>query len=312
MILVTGASGTIGARLVRVLLARGFPVRGLVLADDPAVSRLLETDCEIARGDITRPETLGRAFDDVDTVYHLAAVLLTRDESLLQRVNVQGTSNVLQASIRAGVRHFVQVSSASVVYPRSTPYSRSKREGEDTVRRSNGIAWTIVRPTLVFEREEGLEFQIFREQVLRFPVVPFVGRGDALKRPVLVDDLVSGLAAIAGCERSFGKTYNLSGGEAISLRRMARLLLERHGLAHRPILPLPVPLCRVLARGLSRLGVRAPLTPSAVAGLTQDADLNPAEACEDLGYEPRGFSEALQLVFPVVSQDRRAAVQGRT
>ena len=127
-ILVSGAAGTVGSRLVRGLLEQGHKVRGLVLPEDPLRSRLEDLDCRIVEGDITDRKSLAGAFEGVDLVYHLAAVILSHDPKVFEQVNVVGTRNMLQAAGEAGVGRFIYVSSASVVYPNSTPYSRSKRE----------------------------------------------------------------------------------------------------------------------------------------------------------------------------------------
>jgi nucleoside-diphosphate-sugar epimerase len=72
-------------------------------------------------GDITKPETLAGCFDDVDTVYHRGR-LIVYDPSLFQKIK-EGTCNIINASIQAGVKHFILVSSASVTYAHTTPYS---------------------------------------------------------------------------------------------------------------------------------------------------------------------------------------------
>lgn len=293
MILVTGAAGTIGSELVRGLLARGFLVRALLLPNDPFASRLSALGCERFEADITRPDSLKGAFEGVDTVYHLAAVVLARDPAVFEQVNVGGTRHVAEAAAASGVGHFIHVSSASVVYPRTTPYSRSKRACERIVQAAFPGRFTLVRPTLVYADQGGQEFDLFLAALKRFPIVPFIGRGRARKRPVHVRDLTEGLVAIAGNRRTYGKTYNLSGGEAVSMRELARLMLAREGMA-KPFLPLPVALCRAFAWGLERLSSNPPLTTSSVAGVTQDADLDPSEAMADLGYRPIGVREGLE------------------
>lgn len=292
-ILVTGGAGEIGSRLVRRLVEGGHRVRALLLPGDPGRARLAGVGCELTEGDVTRPETLGPALDGIHTVYHLAAVLLVEEPELFVRVNIEGTRNVVLAARAAGVEHFIHVSSASVVYPRSTPYSRSKRVGERIVR-SSGLTWTIVRPTLVYERGGGLEFRTFAAHVARYPVVPLVGDGRALKNPVHADDLVDGLLAICGNPVTHGKLYNLCGGETLSVRELAELVLARRG-QRRPVVPVPLPLCRAAAALYGRLGGRAMLMRHTLAGLTQDADLDRGSAVRDLGYNPRGIRQGLAL-----------------
>lgn len=291
-ILVTGAAGTVGVRLVQRLLAAGHRVRGLVLPADPLRDRLAGLDCEIAEGDITRPASLAAAVAGVDTVYHLAAVVLSHDPALFSQVNVQGTRNLLDAAAAAGVQHFVYISSASVVYPHSTPYSRSKRAAEQLVREQRAMHHTIVRPTLVYERGGGQEFMLFLDYLKRFPVVPFIGDGRALKNPVHVDDLIAGLAAIAGNRKSHGKIYNLCGGEEISIEELARLMLEHSG-AQRPLIHLPTRLCQAIAIGMKLLTKNPPLTLNAIAGVTQHANLDPGDARQDLDYRPIGVRQGL-------------------
>ena len=174
-------------------------------------ARLEGTGCEIAEGDIRDAATLGAAVAGVEAVLHLAAVILARDPRDYDAINRRGTANMVAAAAAAGVRHFVYVSSASVVYPRLTPYGRAKLDAEEIVAAERRFAHTIVRPTLVYDETGGQEFMLFRRYLRRFPVVPFIGPGSARKRPVFSDDVVDGLARIVGNPVCFGKTYNLSG-----------------------------------------------------------------------------------------------------
>jgi len=291
-ILITGAAGEIGSRMARTFRERGHTVRALVLPDDPQVERLGD-GIDIRRGDVTKPETLVAAFSGVEVVYHLAAVLLCENAELFQRVNVQGTRNVAETAEAAGVRHLIHVSSASVVYPKTTHYSRSKRQAEDAVTSCTRLHWTLVRPTLVYDGEGGLEFKLYADFVKRFPVVPLVAGGHARKRPVHVDDLLEGLLAMAGNPVTWGKTYNLSGGETVTLRELAELMLERRGL-RKPMLGIPAAACTVAARIWGALKRQPLLMEHTLAGLTQDADLDPSAAMRDLGYRPIGVREGLR------------------
>jgi NADH dehydrogenase len=292
LVLVTGAAGEVGRRLVRRLAGDGWRVRALVLPGDPLRARLDGAGCEIVEGDIRDARSLAPAVDGADTVLHLAAVILARDPGAYDAINRQGTANLVPAAAAAGVRHFVYVSSASVVYPRLTLYGQSKLAAEKLVAAERGLAHTIVRPTLVYDAGGGQEFMLFRKYLRRFPVVPFIGPGSALKRPVYSDDVVDGLARIAGNEACFGKTYNLSGAESISLADLGKLVLELEG-ARRPFLHVPVPVCRALASALGRVMKDPPITPYAIAGFTNDADLDCAPAIADFGYAPRGVREGL-------------------
>ena len=141
--LVTGAAGVMGARLTARLRAAGWQVRALVLPSDPLRARVEALGCEVREGDVSDPRSLAGLCDGVDLVYHLAAVIISHDATLFQRVNRDGTGHLLAEARTAGVPHFVYVSSASVVYPRRTRYAESKLEAERLVQ-SSGLAYTIV------------------------------------------------------------------------------------------------------------------------------------------------------------------------
>jgi nucleoside-diphosphate-sugar epimerase len=291
-ILITGAAGEIGSRMVRRLHEQGHAIRALVLPGDPLVTRLGDT-ATIHVGDVTKPGTLHAAFAGVDVVYHLAAVLLCEKKELFQAVNVEGTRHVVQAAEAANVRHLIHISSASVVYPNTTHYSRSKRQAEEVVRGSQKLNWTLVRPTLVYDRDGGLEFKLYADFVRRYPVVPMVAGGHARKSPVHVEDLLSGLVAMAANPITFRKTYNLSGGETVTLRQLAVLMLEQQRLS-KPILTVPVSFCKIIAHIYGSLRHQPMLMEHTLAGLTQDADLDHSAASADLGYHPRGVRAGIR------------------
>jgi len=125
-----------------------------------------------------------------------------------------------------------------------------------------------------------------------------VSETGARKRPVWSEDVIDGLLRLGGNPVSHAKRYNLSGGESISMLEFARLLL-RHHAAERPFVHLPVPAVRALAYALGRVMPSPPLTHNAIAGVINDADLDPGEAMTDLGYHPIGVREGFRRCFPI-------------
>jgi nucleoside-diphosphate-sugar epimerase len=297
-ILVTGAGGVMGQRLVRGLVERGFRVRCLVLPGDPSALGLARLGAELREGNVEDPRTLAGLCEDVHTVYHLAAVIISHDDDVFRRVNLLGTAHVVAAAREAGVRHFIYVSSASVTYPKRTLYAESKLAAERLVSSESSFEHTIVRPTLVYDVVGGQELAMFRDYLERFPIVPFIGDGKALKRPVWAGDVVDGLLRLADNPKSYGKLYNFSGGETISMLDLARLILAHRGKRGR-FLHVPVPLCVAAARVARMFMERPPLTTNAIAGIVNDADLDPTEACADLGYRPLGVREGFARCYPL-------------
>jgi nucleoside-diphosphate-sugar epimerase len=308
--LITGAAGVMGARLTARLRKAGWNVRALVMPGDPLRSRVERLGCEVREGNVAQPDTLKGMCDGVDLVYHLAAVIISHDPTVFQRVNRDGTANVVAEAQRSRVGHFVYVSSASVTYPRRTRYAESKLQAEQIVA-SAGLPYTIARPTLVYEQGGGQELMMFLDYLKRFPVVPFIGSGGALKRPVWSEDVVDGLERMAGAAIAHGKIYNLSGGEAITMRELAELLLHYHDRP-RQLLPLPVWACRAAAAVLAVLVKNPPLTSSAIAGIVNDANLDPSDAIRDLGYAPLGVRAGFQHCFSRANSQESAHFSSAT
>lgn len=297
LILITGGTGAMGSVLIPKLTARGYAVRVLTLTGDRNATALRARGVDVRFGDVSRKETLSGICDGVSVVLHLAAIIITDDESLYTSINAGGTRNMVESAQAAGVSHFIHISSASVVYPKPTPYSISKRVAEDFVKRSD-LSWTIVRPTLVCGRRGGQELDMFLDYLKKFPVVPFIGPGGAIKRPVHVDDIVEGLVSLA-CQRTgAGKIYNFSGATAISMLEFAKLCFVFMDKTDRRVVSLPIWFCKLLAALMKLLMRNPPLKWSVIAGMTQDADLNPAAAINDLGYNPRGVEVFLPECFP--------------
>jgi Nucleoside-diphosphate-sugar epimerases len=297
MILVTGGSGAMGSVLVRELHKRGELVRVCVAPGDPFVSRISDVVADLCYADITKKVGLAGICKGIKTVYHLAAVIVSNDESVFDRVNAEGTRNIVEEAHWAGVQHFIYVSSASVTYPAPTPYSLSKRKAEEIVKGS-GLNYTIIRPTLVYGERGGLEFDMYLDYLIKFPIVPFIGAGRSLKRPVYVGDVITGLIALLGKKKTFKKTYNFSGAEALSIRQFSELCLKLLNKGNKPVIPLPVGLCMALAKILARVMKNPPLTWQVIAGITQDANLDPSSATEDFGYCPAKVSQRLPKCFP--------------
>ena len=282
--LVTGGAGVVGRALCRELLDRHVDVRVLTLPGD-ALAKQLPPEVEVFYGDVTDASSMGIAFEGVDVVFHLAAILLSTDSSAFVRINEGGTRNVVECCKAAGVRRLLYVSSISVTYPVRTPYGASKLAGEACVKDS-GLDWTIVWPTLVIGDGGGIEFNMYARYVTRFPLYFLPGGGLAKKRPVRSVDLVQGIASAGLSGAAVGKTYALAGPEEMTMAEMARRILGARGLRHK-MLPLPWWLSKRLAVLKNWIGGNRVSAEQALAGFLYDAVPDIGDAVRDLGYAPK-------------------------
>lgn len=291
------------------LLHHGFSIRALRLPSD-RVPPELEGRIETMPGDVTDAASLQGVAEGMDAVLHAAGILEADGPDDFKRINTEGTRHLLAEAERAGIRHFVLISSISVTYSQLSPYARSKADAEAVVKAAKGLAWTLIRPTLIYDDEGGAaEFARFVRYVARYPLVVLPGGGKAMKKPVHAEDAAGLLARVLLEPRAFGKTYALAGGESLTLAEMAERIAQGLGIQRR-VLRLPAAIAFWGARvvqglgsqrsGLSTRGIglrtrRSRFRKQAIAtfqgmlGLLQDAAPDTRAIAEDFGYAPRAF-----------------------
>jgi uncharacterized protein YbjT (DUF2867 family) len=294
MILVTGGTGFIGAKVVHALRAEGRDVRCLVRRPERA-GTLKAWGCELARGDVTDAESLRRATAGCDAVIHLVSII-TGPRSEFERVMVQGTSDLISSARDAGVRRFVLMSALGVSEESKdlVSYYWAKWEMERAVKTSE-LEHVIFRPSFVFGRDGGV-LPMFVRQVRWSPVVPVVGDGERRLQPIWVDDVAAHFAKAVDLGEAANRTFEFGGPERLTwnelYERIARVLGKRRAQLH-----LPVSLVHVGAAVAERLP-RPPITRDQLAMLV-DAD----NVCDDaLARETFGIE-----LLPVDEQLRRAA-----
>lgn len=272
VVLLTGASGSLGRRLTPALRGAGWRVRALV-HEHPAP----EAD-EQVRGELSDAQ---EALSGVHAVMHAAALTHARSASAYMRVNVDGTSALADAARNAGVHRFVHVSTHALS-PRGGGYSRSKLIAEDVVRDS-GVPFTIVRLPELYGAGSGEGVDRIVADARAGRRVAVVGDGSHPIRPVHVDDAVAALVAALRSPQAAGRTYTL-GGESMSVREFAAAC----GAELRTV-PLPV----VAAAALAARVLPLPVYPDQLARLRAERPPPSPEAEEHLGYRPRSVAEGL-------------------
>ncbi|MFH2102795.1 MAG: NAD-dependent epimerase/dehydratase family protein [Chloroflexota bacterium] len=311
MIVVTGASGLVGGNLVRALLAQRQRVRALVHHDRRALAGL---ELETISADLTDPNSLQQAFQGAEVVYHLASSISIRmdDWDELERINVSGTRNVVQACQRCGVRRLVHFSSIHAYrhdpFDRSLdetrplltgshapPYERSKVAAELEVRRAPelGLESVIIVPTAIVGPNDFRPSYFGQAlQLLACGRIPALVRGGY--DWVDVRDVVAGAIQAERMARS-GSRYILS-GHWHTLQEVARVTAENTGQpAPRLVVPFWLALvAQPLLSRLARLNGSQPLyTQAMLNALRSNQQISHARATADLGYAPRPFPQTL-------------------
>jgi uncharacterized protein YbjT (DUF2867 family) len=253
VILVTGATGFIGPRVVHALRERERPVRALVRRpDDRAAATLAAWGAELVRGDMTDRESVRRAVEGCEIVLHLVAIRQGREEQF-RRVMEEGTRSLVAAAKDVGVRRFVLMSALGTSEETKdlVPYYHAKWEEEQTLRRS-GIEHVI------FARDGGI-LPTFRRLARLAPVTPIIGSGRQRIQPIWIEDVAAYFAQGIDRAEAANRTFELGGPDVVSWNEFWEQLKRTLGL-RRPSLHVPTGLMRMNALVTERLPGNIPLT----------------------------------------------------
>ena len=277
MILLTGATGTIGTPLLRRLTAAGEHVRCLVR--DPRRLGPERVRVQIALGDLGNPASFRNAMRGVDTVVHLAAAIRDQPGGSIEELDAVATLRLVRAAERAGVKRFLFFSAIGASLHSPARFFRAKALAEEAVEEA-GLETTIFAPSIVYS--PGDPWITLLDRLTRLPVAPVSGSGDALYQPIWADDVadcVVGALANANGKRRF----DLAGPEALTYDGIVKTALRAFGRRRRLLhVPLPV--------------VRASLNVAeAFAGPSVFATWEEAELMELPMTTPKGTADAESL-----------------
>jgi NADH dehydrogenase len=249
MLLLTGATGTIGTALLRRLTVRGDPVRCLVR--NPRRLGSARVRVQIALGDLADPPSFRHALRGVDTVIHLAGSIRDQPRGSIEELNGVATWRMVHAAERAGVRRFVFFSTIDASTFSPSRLHRAKALAERAVAES-GLPHTIFAPSFVYA--PGDPYLRLLERLALLPVMPFPGRGRALAQPIWAEDVADCVMAVLdGGETAESTRFELAGPDTLSEEAIVRLALRSFG-RQRPIVKVPLPVVR---RGLRAVEVLA-------------------------------------------------------
>jgi len=210
MILITGATGTIGSNLTFILARNKIPVRALVRDKSKVSEALLDLEIEFAEGDFTKPETLDAALEGVDGAF----LVSPGDRDL-----VEFQANFIDAAKKAKLKHIVKLSSIGTGAEALYSIGRWHHEVEKRIEQS-GIPYTFIRAHSFMQNFFVHASFIQREGAFLAPM------GEGRIPMIDIRDIVMVAAVVLTSENHEGKTYEITGPEAISYSEAADVFSE--------------------------------------------------------------------------------------
>ena len=305
--LVTGGTGFIGPYILKRLVALGYDCRCLVRPESD--TKTLETHkVEWVKGDITKPETLKGIADGMDGLLHMATLghmnNFSVTESMFYSANVQGTMNIMQEALRAGVGRIVHCSTVAAmgicsdvpareVSPCNPhhPYGRSKLQAEKEVLQmvsNHGLPAVIVRFSMVYGPGDWRDI-LKLTRMAKKGLFPKVGNRPKLTPLIHVDDAVQGLLLAAEKGRP-GQIYLITNRQSEPFDKIRSIIQEALGVRR---IPLYVPEWAILTMAsisekiIALLGKAPPVTRKNIESTLADRVFSIEKAQRELGFYPQ-------------------------
>ena len=311
-VFVTGGNGFVGSHVVRLLLAGGYEVRTL-LRETSNTARIDGLDNESHLGDILDIESLRLGLKGCDAIVHLASVSSWPDlrSSSLERVVVEGSRNLFEASQSAGNLRCVFVSSASainaskdpIIFDESSPfelegtplrYAIAKNRAEQVASGyvERGVPIVTVNPVEIYGPNDIdlITACNIRDIMKSYPALTCTG-GAGIAH---VDDVADGIVKALDKGKS-GERYIL-GGDNLTIEEVVRLTLKIAGMK-KPVIKIPNTMLRWTINAIAKVGLPTPVIPEVLDYATRYIFMDSSKAMRELGYHSRG---AEQVLAPVV------------
>lgn len=300
-ILVVGASGYIGSKLVPRLLEQGYRVRCLVRDRKRVASYAWSSAVEVMEGDVLDAASLSEVFQHVSAVYYLVHSMSnpTGDFAELDR---RAARNVGEAAKRCGVDRIVYLGGLGKRQEEQSPHLRSRHEVGDVLRES-GVPVTEFRAAVIVGAGS-LSFEMIHHLANRLPVMICPRWVVTRTQPIAVEDVLAYLVASLSTAESIGKVIDIGGPEILTYREMMLRVARALGL-RRWLIKVPVLTPRLSSYWVG-LVTPVPVKPARalIEGLRHETICEINDAKTLFAIAPIGFDQAVKRALSVVLSDQ--------
>lgn len=299
-ILLTGATGYVGGRLLPLLEAYGFQVRCLTRRPEALQAMVSETT-KVVKGDVLDVDSLATAMEHVDTAFYFVHSMGSKADFEAQ--DRQAAQNFTEAAVQAGVRRIIYLGGLGYRDKKLSKHLRSRQQTGDVLR-SSGVQVIELRASIVIG-SGSLSFEMIRALVERLPVMICPKWVRVMAQPVAIEDVLAYLQEAIELPERASRIYEIGGPDQLSYGQIMREYARQRGLRR---LMIPVPLLTPYLSSLW-LGLVTPLYARVGRKLVESLR-NPTLVSSNLAntafsVRPRSLSEAIARAM--VNEDQEFA-----
>jgi len=294
MILLTGATGFIGNRVLQALSKKNLPVRCLVRK--PASSQ--NPNITYVTGDVLDYYSLVRATAGVDTVYYFIHMMGNQpagEQKKFDELDRLAINNMVRACRQNGIKRIIHLTGIRNPREKLSHHLESRKEVEEIIRNS-GIDHTIFRASIIIGRG-GAAFDILDTVVHKFAIIPIFEWENTRVQPIYIDDVIRYLVECLDRKETLNKCYDIGCSQVLTYKELIQQYADELGLK-RIFIRIPGSWHWLSATVLGKL---SPVNPNVVYWLIESLHNNmicePNDLNKIFGFEPIGFKESINKEF---------------
>lgn len=293
LILVTGATGYVGGRLVPRLLAEGYKVRCMVRDPNRLDARRWES-VEVVRGDILDTASLHRALCDVTDAYYLIHSMAQGSEEFAEK-DRQGAANFRDAAVVQRVRRIIYLGGLARPDAVLSPHLESRHE-TGRILRMGPVPVTEFRASVIVG-SGSLSFELVRSLIERIPIIIAPKWLQTRCQPIGIRNVLEYLVAALEEPRSVGKILEIGGRDVLSYGEMMAIYAKQRGL-RRKVFAVPLPTWKISARAVSLVTpIPATIVRLLIDSLKNETICTDTTALDIFPIRPMGYEDALRLAL---------------
>jgi NADH dehydrogenase len=287
-IFIAGGTGFVGTHLVAALREKGHEMSLLVHRRNSAVANGIVQ----VEGDVTCLDSIERAAVGCDAVINLVGIIREFPSRgiTFERLHVQATVNLLEATRKAGIRRYLQMSALGTRPNSVSCYHGSKFRAEELVR-SSGLDVTILRPSLIYGPKDAF-INMLAGQLRLAPIMPIIGSGTYRLQPIHADDVARCFSLSLEMPETIGQCYELCGKNRLSYVELLDAVALAMGKSA-PFKPhIPLGLMKMIIPVMQRIP-QFPITMDQLQMLIEE-NICDGRWQRVFRFEPRDFREGIK------------------
>jgi len=277
MLLVTGITGLTGRFLYEEIQQYYKDKEIKYLVRETSDTSWMNKNENIAYGDLSSPESINTAFNDVTEVLHLAP----RNQ----------LKNILDECKKHRIKRLYYINSTGI-YSKFKKSSHVDLQNEETLKNTD-LVYTIIRPTMIYGNHQDGNIHLLVKIMSKTAIYPIIGKGEGLMQPIYAGDLAKVIvSALNQEELTRFKEYNVAGKESIAYQDLLKSIASA---MQKKVFFIKIPYS--LALFIGKIGDKIPnkiINYEKVLRLREDKDFNYGDAAKDLNFRPKTFEEGIK------------------